>query len=163
MEKAEALIEGFVLAGYSKIHIDTSMRLGDDDKTLPPLPVVTVAERSRPPRPRRGKGVSGVARAESGCGAAGPTVIGSEVPTPGGAQDGEEQVSVTRPEDFRQMMDIFRAVYRREGALGAFERITSPPWCSRAWNSPTTPSPNTTRKRPGTWSAAPVRLPGPRV
>ena len=33
MQKAEDLVRAFVLAGYKKIHLDTSMRLGDDSKT----------------------------------------------------------------------------------------------------------------------------------
>ena len=121
MEKAEALIEGFVLAGYSKIHIDTSMRLGDDDKNLP-LEVRTVAERSARLARATERAFQDL-RARNLEAARPVYVIGSEVPTPGGAQSDEEAVTVTRPEDFREMMEIFREVYHREGADSAFERI----------------------------------------
>ena len=44
MKKAEDLVRSYVLAGYKKIHLDTSMRLGDDSKTEP-LSVRTIARR----------------------------------------------------------------------------------------------------------------------
>lgn len=121
MQKAEALVALFVSEGYLKIHIDASMRLGDDDKSAP-LSVRTVAERS----------ARLVLAAEDAFEAlrllnpeaARPVyVIGSEVPTPGGAQSDEETVTVTKAEDFRGMMDTFREVFLREGLSGAFERI----------------------------------------
>jgi D-tagatose-1,6-bisphosphate aldolase subunit GatZ/KbaZ len=121
MEKAETLIGAFVLAGYSKIHIDTSMRLGDDDKNLP-LNVRTVAERSA--RLARAAERAFEALRAQDPGAVHPVyVIGSEVPTPGGAESDEEAVSVTKAGDFRRMMEIFREVYHREGADAAFDRI----------------------------------------
>jgi len=121
MEKAEALIELFVSAGYRKIHIDTSMRLGGDDPDSP-LAVRTVAERSAR-LARAAERAFGPLRARDPEAARPVYVIGSEVPTPGGAESDGEAVRVTRPEDFLDMMDTFRAVYRREGAGGAFDRI----------------------------------------
>ena len=45
MAKAETLVKLFVLAGYTKIHIDTSMRVADDDPNAA-LDVAVVARRS---------------------------------------------------------------------------------------------------------------------
>ena len=44
MEKSKILLREYILAGFTKIHIDTSMRLGDDDKTQP-LHTSVIAER----------------------------------------------------------------------------------------------------------------------
>ena len=44
MKKAENLVKAYVLAGYKKIHLDTSMRLGDDSVTEP-LSIRTIARR----------------------------------------------------------------------------------------------------------------------
>jgi len=45
MAKADVLIRSFVAAGYTKIHIDASMKLGDDDPSVP-LPPSVIADRA---------------------------------------------------------------------------------------------------------------------
>ncbi|GHU12971.1 hypothetical protein FACS1894161_2310 [Spirochaetia bacterium] len=35
MKKAEEMVRAYVLAGFTKIHLDTSMKLADDEPTLP--------------------------------------------------------------------------------------------------------------------------------
>lgn len=123
MEKAETLIGLFVEAGYLKIHIDTSMRLKDDD-TNAPLPVETVARRSA--RLAAAAEAAYSRRAEVCPDAPKPVyVIGSEVPIPGGAQEDGETVTVTSPDDFRKMMDTFRRVYHEAGLDEAFSRIVA--------------------------------------
>ena len=44
MDKAKQLVRDCVLAGYKKIHLDTSMKLGDDDPAKP-LSYTTIAQR----------------------------------------------------------------------------------------------------------------------
>lgn len=123
MEKAEVLIALFVEAGFLKIHIDTSMRLKDDDPSAP-LPVETVARRSA--RLAAAAEAAYARRAQVHPDAPHPVyVIGSEVPIPGGAQEDGEAVSVTSAEDFREMMNTFRRVYHEAGQDGAFARIVA--------------------------------------
>lgn len=123
MQKAEALVALFVTEGYLKIHIDASMRLGDDDKNAP-LPVRTVAERSAR-LVRAAEDAFKALRLRNSEAVRPVYVIGSEVPTPGGAQSVEETVEVTKAEDFRTMMDTFRQVFLQEGLGDAFERIVA--------------------------------------
>ena len=112
MEKAEALVYEFVRAGFTKIHLDTSMKLADDPDGA--LATETVARRGvrlyrvcmraydelrreRPDAPR-------------------PVfVIGSEVPIPGGAQEAEDALAVTRPEAFRDTVETYRRCFREAG------------------------------------------------
>ena len=109
MKKAEDLVREFVEAGFTKIHLDTSMKLGDDSKTEM-LATEVIA--------RRG------VRLYKACmdsyekvKAANPDamrpvfIIGSEVPIPGGAQEAEEGINVTRPEDFRDTVDTYKRIF----------------------------------------------------
>ena len=78
MEKAKELVESYVLAGFEKIHLDTSMRLADDSRDEP-LSDAVIA--------RRGAELCAVAEQAyasiAGKGAKAPCyIIGSEVPIP---------------------------------------------------------------------------------
>lgn len=121
MQKAEVLIREYVQAGFTKIHLDCSMKLGDDPAgALRPEVVATraarlakVAELSLTPNP-------------SPAGRGGLTlryVIGTEVPVPGGATEHEEGVRVTQVEDAQQTIELTRAAFYREGLQSAWERI----------------------------------------
>lgn len=113
MERAEALVRAYVLAGFEKIHIDTSMRLGDDDPQAP-LDVAVCA--------RRGARLAQVVwdafrqrRSEHPDSPRPVLVIGSEVPIPGGSRVHEDTVTPTAPEDFRRQLGAFRAAFDRAG------------------------------------------------
>lgn len=116
MEKACALVEAYVAAGYAKIHIDTSMKLAGDPEG--PLDSRVVA--------RRGARLAAVceaafeARKRAHPDAEHPIyVVGSEVPVPGGTQEAE-RVQVTRPADFEatyvQFCEAFEAAGVKEAA-----------------------------------------------
>ena len=123
MKKAETLIALFVEAGYLKIHIDTSMRLQDDDPEAP-LPVETVARRSA--RLAAAAEAAYARRASAVPDAARPVyIVGSEVPIPGGAQEDGETVTVTSPDDLRRTMEAFRQAYHEAGLDEAFKRIVA--------------------------------------
>ena len=106
MEKAEELISQFVLSGFTKIHIDTSMHLADDDLSKP-LNTEIIAQ--------RGARLAKVAEdtfkklVEKVPNAIPPVyVVGSEVPVPGGSQHEEEGISVTKAEDFEETVEAFK-------------------------------------------------------
>lgn len=113
MKKAEELVTSYVEAGFTKIHLDTSMRLGDDPQNQP-LSTETIA--------RRGAllakaAINALRRQHVSChdGQELVFVIGSEVPIPGGAHENEEGISVTSPNDFIKTVTIYQDVFEDEG------------------------------------------------
>ena len=118
MDEAETMIRAFVAAGFEKIHIDTSMRLGDDD-TNQPLSDETIAA--------RGARLCAASEDEYQKAFGKPAdiayVIGSEVPIPGGTQDEEEQLHITTPEDFEKTLGAFRNAFEAKGLTEAFKRV----------------------------------------
>ncbi len=125
MAKAEALIRAYVQAGFTKIHLDCSMRLGNDPESALSAEIIAkraahlakVAENTLPrpfgsPSPKTGEGNNPLRY-----------VIGTEVPVPGGATEHEEGVSVTRDEDARQTIEVTREAFYREGLQSAWERV----------------------------------------
>lgn len=113
MARAEELLRAYVLAGFEKIHLDTSMRLGDDDPEAP-LDAAVCA--------RRGARLAQVVwdafarrRREHPDSPRPVLVIGSEVPIPGGSRFHEDSVTPTAPEDFRRQLDAFRSAFDRAG------------------------------------------------
>jgi len=111
MTKSEALIHDYVEAGFVKLHLDCSMRLGDDPAGA--LDVEVSAERA--------------ARlalvAESSGNQNLRYVIGTEVPVPGGATGHEDGVSVTKVEDAQQTVEVTREAFYRAGLQAAWERV----------------------------------------
>ncbi len=121
MEKAEELVREFALAGFTKIHLDTSMRLGDDDRSLP-LSDEDIA--------RRGARLYRVCEEAFKQLASGNPdskrpvyIIGSEVPIPGGAQEVEETVEVTDPLALERTLTAYSGVFASEGLADAFDNI----------------------------------------
>lgn len=120
MEKAEALIQLYVEAGFTKIHIDTSMHLKDDDTTKMLDPAVVA---------RRGARLAVVAEKayinlkNKAVNAMHPVyVIGSEVPVPGGVTE-DEGLQVTKPEDFIHTVELFKEAFNHAGIGEAFEYV----------------------------------------
>jgi D-tagatose-1,6-bisphosphate aldolase subunit GatZ/KbaZ len=116
MRKSTVMIRDYLQAGFVKIHLDCSMKLGDDlESTLDPeisaqraAQLAKVAEASRLegfPLPRY--------------------VLGTEVPIPGGAVAYEEAVGVTKVKDVQQTIDVMRQAFSREGLESAWERVVA--------------------------------------
>lgn len=121
MKKAEDLVREFVEAGFTKIHLDTSMKLGDDSKTEM-LATEVIA--------KRGVRLYKVCmeayeklKAENPAAVRPVFIIGSEVPIPGGAQEAEEGISVTKPADFRDTVDTYKRIFAEEGAADAWNDV----------------------------------------
>jgi D-tagatose-1,6-bisphosphate aldolase subunit GatZ/KbaZ len=117
MQKSERFVQACVQAGYKKIHLDASMKLGDDYPSRP-LGVELAAQRT----------AQLAKAAESACSDGGQDcslryVIGSEVPPPGGAIEHEDAVSVTEVEDVRHMLEITRDEFYKEHLESAWERV----------------------------------------
>ena len=126
--EAEAIADGeelnrhFVGAGSTKTHIDTSMKVADDDPD---------ARLSDEVIARRGARLARVAEdtyhklLETDPDAIAPVyIVGSEVPIPGGAVGAVDQgVQVTRVEDFKNTVAAFESAFRKEGLDEAWDNV----------------------------------------
>lgn len=112
MKKAEVLVDSYVRAGYTKIHIDTSMRLGSDDAEKP-LSSKVVAERGA--RLARVCENAYQALLQTDAKAPHPVyIVGSEVPVPGGTKE-EEGLTVTSPDAFETTLKQFCDAFEKAG------------------------------------------------
>lgn len=121
MRKAEELVRAYVLAGFTKIHLDTSMYLASDDRSAP-LPVETVA--------LRGARLCRVceeafSRLKKERPEARPPVyiIGSEVPIPGGAREHEDSVEATSAKAVSETLESYRRSFSSTGIEEAWKRV----------------------------------------
>ncbi len=120
LEKSKILVRDYVLAGFTKIHLDTSMRLADDSKEEM-LSTGVIA--------RRGITLLQVCedayqeRLKTVPDALQPVyIIGSEVPIPGGAQE-EEGIEVTKVDDFKNTVKVYRKHMEAKGLLDVWDRV----------------------------------------
>jgi len=119
MQKSEVMIRDYVSAGFTKIHLDCSMKLADDPEGVLDVDVIAqraarlakVTEESISPR-ERGRGEDGLRY-----------IIGTEVPVPGGATEHEEGISVTKVEDAKQTIDVTHDAFLIEGLESVWERV----------------------------------------
>lgn len=123
MKESEELIRCYVAAGFTKIHIDTSMRVADDD-TNTRLSDETIA--------RRGARLAKVAEEtyqellKTNPDAVEPVyIVGSEVPIPGGQEGGAaaDCVQVTKPEDFKATLATFEKAFKENGLDHAWSNV----------------------------------------
>ncbi|WP_297638911.1 class II D-tagatose-bisphosphate aldolase, non-catalytic subunit [uncultured Clostridium sp.] len=127
MEKAKVLIRDYVLAGFTKIHIDTSMPINDD---------IEKGEFNDNLIARRAAILCKVGEdayktlLETEEEVLHPVyVIGSEVPVPGGVkgEDAEEEIQngikVTEVKDFKNTVEIFKGEFKIHGVEEAFEYV----------------------------------------
>lgn len=112
MANSEVLVYQYARAGFTKIHLDTSMKVADDPDGL--LSTETIARRGAILYKAAMKGYEELKATKPD--AMRPVfVIGSEVPIPGGAQEAEDSLSVTKPEAFRDTVDTYRRIFKEEG------------------------------------------------
>ena len=119
MRKARDLVAACVTAGYTKIHLDASMRLGDDpgDAHTPPPSDVVAA---------RAADLCAVAEQSAKKAAVKPVyVIGTEVPIPGGAQEALHALQATRVADAGQTIQLARDAFRVRGLDAAWDRVVA--------------------------------------
>ena len=111
MAKAGDLVRTCVLAGYTKIHLDTSMRCADDPGGAgSPLSEKTATERAAFLCE-----IAEDAYASLPPGSPAPLyVIGTEVPVPGGEQE-ESHIRITRTEDLQRTIELTRRAFESRG------------------------------------------------
>lgn len=120
MANSKELVRQTVMSGYLKIHLDTSMRVGDDDPSKPLLDE-TIA--------RRGAELMAVCEQayqellKTNPEAIHPVfVIGSEVPIPGGAQD-NEGLQVTKPSAFEDTILAYKDQFAKHGISNLWKYV----------------------------------------
>jgi D-tagatose-1,6-bisphosphate aldolase subunit GatZ/KbaZ len=117
MLRAETLIDAYVSAGYTKIHLDTSMACGGDPERLSDH---VVAERAA-----RLCEVAEAAIDREGLQVRPVYVIGTEVPVPGGASETLATVDVTRHEAALETVTIHRNAWRARQLDAAWDRVVA--------------------------------------
>ncbi len=124
MAKARVLVQEYVKAGFTKIHLDASMHLGDDGDRSVALPPELIAQRTAELCQAAEEAYAELITENPN--AVQPVyVIGTEVPVPGGTQSGEEGLSVTRPEDFHRTVQITREAFLEHGLGEAWDRVVA--------------------------------------
>ncbi len=121
MEYSRQLIDEYIMAGYTKIHIDTSMRLSGDSLSEP-LSDKIIAERSAELYKQAKESFENY-RKQNPKALEPVFIIGSEVPIPGGAEENEDSVAVTKTEDFVRTVETFEKIYAQNGL--SFEDIVA--------------------------------------
>ncbi len=121
MAKSIELVKLFVLAGFKKIHLDTSMRVADDptdvmlsDETIARRGAILYEACEEAYQELLKKNPNEVRPA---------FIIGSEVPIPGGAQEAEDSISVTKPEAVEKTLAVYKEQFEKRGLTNAFDNI----------------------------------------
>lgn len=117
MQKSCHLVRDCVLAGYTKLHLDASMRCADDPPgALAPATVAcrtaelaAAAEEALAQRPAGSPSLR--------------YVVGTEVPAPGGIQAGEDELPATPAERVAETIELTRRAFESKGLGAAWERV----------------------------------------
>ena len=112
MEKAQDMIESYASAGFTKLHLDTSMGCAGEPVAL--CDEITAA---------RAASLAVVAEAATRNLDVKPIyIIGTEVPIPGGAMEAIEELEVTKPEAAHETIRVHREAFTKAGIADAFNR-----------------------------------------
>ncbi|MCV9967661.1 D-tagatose-bisphosphate aldolase, class II, non-catalytic subunit [Pararhizobium sp. BT-229] len=114
MAKAEAMVEAYVRAGFTKIHLDASMGCAGEPAALDDATIAKRAARL-------------ALAAETAAKSAGlplPVyILGTEVPVPGGADHVLDHVEPTAPEAAQATIAVHREIFQEAGLADAFSRV----------------------------------------
>lgn len=121
MELAEVLVYEYVRAGFTKIHLDTSMRVADDS-TEERLSDETIARRSAMLAKKALEAFEDLKK-ENPDAVFPAFIIGSEVPIPGGSQEEEDDLQVTSVEDFETTYQVFKDTFEKHDVMDVFNAV----------------------------------------
>ncbi len=120
MANSVELVYQYAAAGFTKIHLDTSMKVADDPEGL--LSTHTIARRGAELYKAAMEGYA--KRREQDPAALRPVfVIGSEVPIPGGATHVEEGLAVTTPEALEDTLSTYHQEFAQAGVAQGMEDV----------------------------------------
>ena len=113
MRRSELMVAAYVEAGFTKIHLDTSMGCRGELTALPES--ITSGRAAR---------LAAIAEKTSArCGVVPWYVIGTEVPIPGGAHEIIDTLAVTSPEAASRTYELHREAFKAAGIGDAFARV----------------------------------------
>jgi len=114
MDKAEAMIRAYAAAGFTKLHLDTSMGCRGESSALADELTALRAARLAAAAEDALKGTDTVLPVY---------IVGTEVPIPGGAMEELDILQVTKPEAAMRTVEIHRQAFKDAGVGNAFERV----------------------------------------
>lgn len=120
MQEAEEMVKEYVLAGFQKIHIDTSMALGGESHPSKEViasrgvRLISIAERTYLELQQTGRSSTFKPF----------YVIGSEVP-PAGGKKHEEKVRVTTVDDIRDTLLAYKNEFEKRGLSYIWSRVAA--------------------------------------
>ena len=120
MEKSIELVYQYTRAGFTKIHLDTSMKVADDAEGL--LSTEVIARRGATLYKAAIKGYEEL-KAEKPDAIRPVFIVGSEVPIPGGAQEAEDSLAVTSVAAFKDTVATYKRVWEEEGVGAGMEDV----------------------------------------
>ncbi len=114
MAKAETMVAAYVAAGFTKLHLDTSMPCADDPASLPETVIAARAAR-----------LAAIAEHTARAAQLPPPcyVIGTEVPPPGGARERIDTLEPTDPARAAQTIAAHRAAFAAAGLPDLMARV----------------------------------------
>jgi D-tagatose-1,6-bisphosphate aldolase subunit GatZ/KbaZ len=120
MEKACVLIRSYISAGFTKIHLDTSMRCADDPGDPNSMFDPSIAA-------ERASDLCKVAEdafKNMASNSQPPIyVIGTDVPVPGGSQEELKEVHISEIDDVEKTIEITKLAFLSRGLESAWERV----------------------------------------
>ena len=121
MEKACSMVREYVLAGFSKIHLDASMCLADDSEgKYRALDPEIIAEREAKLCFEAEKAYKNIFVSDTLL----PVyIIGSEVPAPGGTKEAKENSEVTSSFNLKRTIELTKKSFYNLNLESAWERV----------------------------------------
>jgi D-tagatose-1,6-bisphosphate aldolase subunit GatZ/KbaZ len=116
LKRSEQLVFDYVAAGFRKIHLDCSMRCADDPAALTDAVIAARAARLCEASERAWRANGGEAPVY---------VIGTEVPTPGGAAEALDALAVTTPSAVTATLEAHRSAFLKAGLHDAWPRVSA--------------------------------------
>lgn len=117
--KAENLVAAYVAAGFSKIHLDASMKCADDGDLNKPLSPAIIAERTA----RLCKAAE-ISYEKTKVVTHKPNyIIGTDVPIPGGMQEEHNSVRITTAAEVEETVSLTRKAFEKYDLQDAWERV----------------------------------------
>jgi D-tagatose-1,6-bisphosphate aldolase subunit GatZ/KbaZ len=114
MAKAEDMIRAYAAAGFTKLHLDTSMGCRGEPVALADELTASRAARLAAAAEDALNGSDGIDPVY---------IIGTEVPIPGGAMEELDALEVTTPQAAIRTVEIHAEAFRTAGAADAFARV----------------------------------------
>ena len=119
MKKAKDQISAYIAAGYTKIHLDASMKCADDGFEQTTLALSIIAERSATLCK-----ASEEAFEKSNKDNEQPVyIIGTDVPPPGGATGNHNEIQVTSVQEVEETIELTKREFEKNNLYDAWERV----------------------------------------